>query len=110
MKDNSTYVLGVIAAMAVVTFGLRAVPFVAAQWLQKHPIVQRLGEFLPLAIMTLLLLHSVASGAREHAWGPWTELLAVLVVAALQWYKRNPLLSMLAGLVLYVALRNPSLF
>lgn len=106
MKDSNPYVLGVIAAMAVVTFGLRAVPFVAAQWLQKHPVVQRLGHFLPLAIMTLLLLHSVAGGAREHAWGPWTESAAVLVVVVLQWWKRNPLLSMLAGTTLYVVLRN----
>ena len=51
---ETRYVIGVIAAMGLVTFALRALPFVAAQWLNKHPIVQRLGQFLPLAIMTLL--------------------------------------------------------
>lgn len=106
MKDTP-YVLGVIAAMALVTFALRAVPFVAAQWLQKHPVVGRLGRFLPLAIMTLLLLHSAVSASREHAWGPWAEGAAVLLVLALHAWKRNPLLSMVAGTALYVLLRNP---
>ena len=104
--NDIAYVLGVIAAMALVTFALRAVPFVAAQWLQKHPVVGRLGTFLPLAIMTLLLLHSAVSAAREHRLGPWTEIAAVCLVVTLHAWKRNPLLSMLAGTTLYVLLRN----
>jgi len=45
---DSMYSLGAIAAMGVVTFALRATPFVASQWLKKHPMVQRLGNFYPL--------------------------------------------------------------
>ena len=52
---DSDYALKAIAAMGLVTFVLRALPFVAAQWIEHHPIVRRLGQFLPLAIMTLLL-------------------------------------------------------
>jgi branched-subunit amino acid transport protein AzlD len=105
MIDN-VYVLAVIAAMGLVTFALRALPFVAAHWLQKHPIVQRLGEFLPLAIMTLLLVHSAVGSAREHQSGPWPELLAVALVVFLQWRSKNALLSILAGTCVYVLLRN----
>ena len=100
------YVLGVIAAMALVTFALRALPFVGAQWLQKHPLVQRLGEFLPLAIMTLLLVHSMTGAALEHVAGPWPELLAIALVVILQWYKKNALLSILLGTLIYVLMRN----
>ena len=32
---NGTYVVSVIVAMAIVTFALRALPFVAAQWLHS---------------------------------------------------------------------------
>ena len=39
---DTPYALGVLAAMAVVTFGLRALPFLAARFLQSHPLVQRL--------------------------------------------------------------------
>jgi len=105
MKDTS-YVLGVLLAMGAITFALRALPFVAAQWLKKHPFVQRLGRFLPLSIMTLLVLHALAGAAAEDLHGPWPELLAVTAVVALQWWRRNPLLSMLSGTLLYLLLRN----
>jgi branched-subunit amino acid transport protein AzlD len=93
-----------------VTFALRALPFVAAQWLNKHPIVQRLGAFLPLAIMTLLTVHSAAGSAREHAMGPWPELVAIALVAILQWRTRNALLSILLGTGAYVLMRNLNLW
>ena len=103
---NSTYVVSVIVAMGIVTFALRALPFVAAQWLQKHSVVQRLGEFLPLAIMTLLVVHSAAGSAQQHAGGPWPELAAVALTAVVQWRSRNALFSIALGTALYVALRN----
>ena len=103
---ESGYIVGVIAAMGLVTFALRATPFVAAQWLEKHPVMQRLGQFLPLAIMTLLLVHSAAGSAMEHSGKPWPEVLAVALVVVLQWRSRNALLSILAGTGVYVFLRN----
>jgi len=106
---DSRYVIEVIAAMGLVTFALRALPFVGSQWLKHHPIVQRLGEFLPLAIMTLLLVHSATASALEHADGPWPELLAVTVVVLLQWRSKNALLSIVVGTCLYVLMRNLNL-
>lgn len=103
---DSTYALGALAAMALVTFGLRALPFLAARFLQSHPLVQRLGRFLPLAIMTLLLLHTLVGNARQNPSGPWAELAAVATVVTLQWWRRHALLSILAGTALYVLLRN----
>lgn len=100
------YLIGVIAAMALVTWALRALPFVAAQWLQKNPLVERLGEFLPLAIMTLLVLHSAAGSAQQHKLGPWPELVAVALVVVLQWRSRNALLSIVLGTGAYVLMRN----
>ena len=106
---DSGYVITAIVAMALVTLALRGLPFVAARWLQRHPAVQRLGRFLPLAIMVLLVLHAGVDAARQHARGPWTELAALAVVVGLQWRWRHPLLSILAGTGLYVLLRNLAL-
>jgi branched-subunit amino acid transport protein AzlD len=103
---DTSYALGVLVAMAAVTFGLRALPFLAARFLQSHPLVQRLGSFLPMAIMTLLLLHTLVGSARDNPSGPWAELAAVIAVAGLQWWKQHALLSILAGTALYVLLRN----
>ena len=107
---SGAYLFGVIAAMGLVTFALRALPFVAAQWLQKHALVQKLGQFLPLAIMTLLLVHSATGAALEHANGPWPELLAVALVVVVQWRRRNALLSIVLGTCLYVLMRNFNAF
>lgn len=101
--------LGAIVVMGLVTFALRALPFLAADWLQKHPLVHRLGRFMPLAIMTLLLLHSVVGAATQHAAGPWPEVLAVALVVGVQWYSRQALLSIVLGTGLYVLLRNVTL-
>ena len=103
---DASYNVGVIAAMALITWALRALPFVAAQWLQKNALVERLGEFLPLSIMTLLLLHSAAGSAQQDRLGPWPELVAVAVVIALQWRSRNALLSIVLGTTAYVLMRN----
>lgn len=103
---NNVDVLLAVAAMAAVTFALRALPFIAAQWLQQHPFVHRLGRFLPLAIMTLLVLHAGVASARDNPDGPWPELVAVALTVALQWRLRHPLLSIACGLGAYVAWRN----
>lgn len=105
MTDN-LYVVSVIIAMGLVTFALRALPFFAGPWLQKHPMVHRLGEFLPLAIMTLLLVNSSLAAMAENPARPWAELAAVLLVACVQWFSRNALLSILLGTGLYVLLRH----
>lgn len=103
---DTEYVLLSLALMALVTFVLRALPFLAAQWLQRHPLVQRLGQFLPLAIMTLLVLHALAGAALPHQVWPWREALTVAVVVVLQWYWRRTLWSILLGTAIYVLLRN----
>lgn len=100
------YLLAVIGVMGVVTFGLRALPFLSAHWLRRSPVIQHLGRFLPLAIMALLLVHSATGAAREHEAGPWPELLAIAVTCFLQWRSRNALLSIVAGTALYVLIRN----
>lgn len=103
---DTAYLLTVIAAMGAVTFLLRALPFLSAHWLRRSAVIQHLGRFLPLAIMTLLLVHSASGAAREHAAGPWPELLAIALTALVQWRSRNPLLAIVGGTALYVLLRN----
>ena len=100
------HVLWAIGVMLAITWGLWALPFLAAQWLQRHPVVGRLGRFLPLAVMVLLVLHAGRGSAAEHAGAPWPEALAVALVVGLQWRWRQPLPSILLGTALYVLLRQ----
>ena len=103
---STSYVLGVILVMGLVTWGLRALPFVAARWLEGHPVVARVRQFLPTAVMALLLVHTVASGGGHAQW-PWAELVAIAAVMALQWWVRHALVSISTGTGLYVLLVNP---
>lgn len=103
---DARYALAAILVMGLVTFALRALPFIAAFWLERSPLVRRLGTFLPPAIMALLLVHSAAGASREHVGGPWFEIAAIVLTMALQWRSRNALLSILAGTGVYTLLRN----
>lgn len=105
MIDN-TYALGAIAVMALVTFGLRALPFLAARWLQHSSKVRALGRFLPLAVMVLLVLHTALGQAVQNPAAPWAELAGLGVTLGLQWRWRQALFSILAGTLVYVLLRN----
>ncbi len=110
--DDVLYLLAVFAAMTAVTFAERALPFVASEWLKKQRWVDDLGKFLPLAIMVLLVVHA-AMGAADARAGetffsrfPIEEALAIALTFALQWFFKNPLLSIFSGTALYVAMAN----
>lgn len=104
---NQSHALWALLIMGAITFGLRGLPFVAARWLQSHPLIERMGRFLPLAIMMLLLMHAMRGGSQGHDGLPWPELAAVALTMALQWRLKHPLLSLLAGTALYVWWINP---
>lgn len=103
--NNTGYVLTVIGVMAAITVGLRALPFIGGHWLRRHPLVHKLGDTLPLSIMVLLLVDTVAGQARTNPYGPWQEIIAVALVVLLQWRTRQTLLSIVAGTAAYMVLR-----
>lgn len=104
---NVNHALWTLLVMGCITFALRGLPFVAARWLQSHPIIERMGRFLPLAIMSLLLAHAIRGGSLGRGGAPWPELVAVALTMGLQWRFKHPLLSLLAGTALYVWMVNP---
>jgi len=92
-----------VAAMAIVTILLRFLPF----WVfRKHtpPYVAYLGRVLPPAIIGMLVIYclkDVSVAAPPHGL---PEGIAAACVVALQALRRNSLLSILAGTVVYMAL------
>lgn len=100
---NTAYVLTCIVAIGAVTFLIRALPFLGARWLKEHPVVRRVGVFLPPAIMTLLLVHSVTDLSQQASAPMLPATLAVVLVLVLQGVWKQPLLSIAAGTGLYMA-------
>ncbi|NLJ91591.1 MAG: branched-chain amino acid transport [Aeromonadales bacterium] len=92
--------------MAAVTFALRAFPFVARGFIAHHKRIQLLGRRLPVAMMVLLTLYAM----NVHNWSQpsdgYAQLIAVALVALLQLWRRQALLSILVGTGVYMGLMN----
>lgn len=103
--SNVDYLLAALI-MGGVTFGLRALPFIARGAIAHHKRIRLLGQRLPVAMMLLLTLYAMGIQHWHSLEQGLPQLLAVLVVAGLQLAFRKALLSILAGTALYMALLN----
>jgi branched-subunit amino acid transport protein AzlD len=93
-----------VLAMGLVTLACRAAPFVLFSKRSPPPILDYLQRYLPPMIMTVLVFNSYKSlNLSAPPWG-LPALAAGLVVAILQLWKRNALLSIVGGTALYMAL------
>ena len=92
-----------IAAMSVTTILLRFLPFlVFGKTTPKY--VTYLGKVLPPAIIGLLVIYCLKDVRfTVHPFGI-PELIAAASVAGVQVWKRNSLISILTGTVLYMLL------
>ena len=97
--------VAIIAVAAVVTLFIRAIPFVIFGGKREVPeTITYLGKVLPPAIMVILVIYFVKginffAGSRGIP-----ELLSIAVVAGLHIWKKNTLLSIAVGTVLYMIL------
>jgi len=92
-----------ITVMAIVTILLRFLPFLV---FRKHTpkYIAYLGKVLPPAIIGMLVVYCLKDVTLlSHPFG-LPELIAVCCVAAMQVWRRNSLLSILSGTVIYMVL------
>jgi branched-subunit amino acid transport protein AzlD len=93
--------IGVAAVAGAVTLALRAAPFAAMSALRSSPLVGYLGRHLPAGVMVILVIYLL----RDVPWGEplvgARELVAIAVVVGIQLWRRQALLSMAAGTVVY---------
>lgn len=94
-----------VAVMALVTAALRFLPFLVLGGGRKTPkIVQKLGKILPYAIMGMLVVYCLKGVTFTSVDGFVPSLIACLVVGILHVWKRNTLVSIVAGTVCYMLL------
>ena len=93
-----------IAVVVLGTMATRFVPFLLFPEGKEPPrYVLYLGKVLPYAVIGLLVVYCLKD-AVFAAYHGLPELLAMAVVAALQKWKKNMLLSMFVGTALYMLL------
>ena len=97
--------LAMILVAAVCTFATRVAPFLLFNGKKPiPPIVRYLGEALPPAVIALLVVYCVKNVTWLAAPHGIPELLCIAVTALLHVWKRNYLLSIGVGTVLYMFL------
>ena len=95
----------IVAAMAAGTMATRFLPFLLFPQGKKMPrYVEYLGQVLPYATMGLLVVYCL-KGVSPSAW-PFglPELISCAAVSLLHIWKRNSLLSIGGGTLLYMLL------
>ncbi len=100
----NAYYLGAALAMAAVTYLLRALPFLFFGKRQPPALVAYLARYLPPVIMTILVLNCFKGLRLDRAPHGIPELASAAVVALLQAWKRNALLSIVGGTALYMVM------
>ncbi len=94
-----------IAIIAAVTALTRFLPFVVFGEKRKTPqIISKLGQLLPHAIMGMLVVYCLKGVTVTVFPHGIPELISVIAVVLLHLWKRNTLLSVGCGTILYMIL------
>ena len=95
----------IVAVAAAVTIALRFLPFVIFGENRKTPeVIAYLGKVLPFAIMGMLVVYCLKDVTFLSAPFGIPEAIGCAAVAGLHVWKRNTLLSIGAGTVIYMLL------
>ena len=102
--NNTIYPLAVIGVIAVVTWALRAFPFLLFGNRPLPKVIRYLGKALPPAIMTVLVIYCLRDISFSQSPFGIPELAACALVVILQAVRKNMYLSIIAGIVCYMVL------
>lgn len=102
---NNPHALAIIAVSSGVTILLRFLPFeIFGKGRETPALVQYLGKVLPYSIMGMLVVFCLRSSSVFSDTHAIPEICACLGIALVQWWKRNTMLSILIGTVIYMVL------
>ena len=105
MDSSTLHSVALVLVMAVVSYLLRAFPFLLFSGKKQTPkFVLYLGKVLPFAIIGLLVIYCIKDISFERIEGFLPYIISGAVVVFLHVWKRNTLLSVVAGTLSYMAL------
>ncbi len=101
----TTYSIIAIAVAAICTFATRLVPFALFGGKKEVPsVITYLGKVLPPAIIATLIIYCVRSVDFTASPHGAAEIIAIVVTALLHIWKKNTLISIGGGTILYMIL------
>ena len=101
---TNTQILIMILAASAVTAGVRLLPFIVFKGGKTPAFVTWLGAQLPAAVMAMLLVYCLkdVSFGSAPAWIP--AVCGVIATSALHVWKKQMMLSICGGTVIYMLL------
>jgi len=102
---DTAYIMAALVVMFAVTFALRALPFAVLMPLRGSALVGFLSEQMPGGIMVILVVYTLRDVSLVGSHG-LPEALALAATVGLHLWRRNAVLSIIGGAVIYVALAN----
>lgn len=94
--------LSIIFIISLVTFALRFLPFLLFPGNKKTPeYITYLGKVLPYSIMGMLIVFCLKGVSTSGSYGI-PEAISILFIVIIHVWKRNTLLSIASGTILYM--------
>ena len=101
---RSFHMLLSILIPALLTFGLRALPFLLLNKRELPKRIEYLENVFPMAIMAILVVYCLKSVPESALQGNLILLAGVLVTAVIHIWKKSSILSITVGTVVYMVL------
>ena len=101
---EALYSMAVIAVVTLVTWSLRAAPFVLFGNRPLPRMMRYLGKMLPPSIMTVLVIYCLRNTSFTTFPFGIPEMASCALVAILQVVRKNTYLSIIAGTICYMML------
>lgn len=101
---NPVHILLSILVPALLTFGLRALPFLLLNKKELPKRIEYLGNVFPMAIMATLVVYCLKSIPKAALQDNLILLAGVLVTAVVHLWKKSSILSITVGTVVYMVL------
>ena len=100
---NPIEIFLIIIMCAIITFGLRALPFAVFCGKRKMPVwLEQLGKALPPLIMAVLIVYCLRDITTDPKHIGIAQMAGVLATAISYKWKHNTLISILLGTVSYM--------
>ena len=101
---DSLYAIAVIAVVTLVTWSLRAAPFVLFGNRPLPRMMRYLGKMLPPSIMTVLVIYCLRNTSFTKFPFGIPEMASCALVSILQVVRKNAYISIIAGTICYMML------
>lgn len=103
--NNTSQAVLVILTASVCTILTRVAPFLLFGRKKEVPgIIRYLGTILPSAIMATLIVYCLRNSVSIQPLRGIPEIISIIVVVLLHSWKRNTLLSIAGGTIIYMTL------